>query len=169
MVLLISGSTHTGKTKLANDLMVKYQIPYLSIDHIKMGLIRTKMIDVTVYEDEKIEELIWPVIREIIKTNIENNQNLIIEGCYIPYNYKEYFDEKYLDKIRSISIIMSENYINSNFNKILEFENVIEKRLTEDIKKEELIIDNNKNLSLCKKYNLDYILIDKEYKINFEI
>ena len=169
MVLLISGSTHTGKTKLANDLMVKYQIPYLSIDHIKMGLIRTKMIDVTVYEDEKIEELIGPVIREIIKTNIENNQNLIIEGCYIPYNYKEYFDEKYLDKIRSISIIMSENYINSNFNKILEFENVIEKRLTEDIKKEELIIDNNKNLSLCKKYNLDYILIDKEYKINFEI
>ena len=114
MIILITGETHTGKTKFANDLMVKYNIPYLSIDHIKMGLIRTNMINVSVYDDNKIKELVWPIIREIIKTNIENEQNLIIEGCYIPYDYKFDFDKKYLDKIKFISLIMTEEYIHNN-------------------------------------------------------
>ena len=40
MILLIGGSTHTGKT-LA--VLEKYSYPYLSIDHLKMGLIRSGM------------------------------------------------------------------------------------------------------------------------------
>ena len=41
MVIIITGASHTGKTALAQRVLEKYHIPYLSIDHIKMGLIRS--------------------------------------------------------------------------------------------------------------------------------
>jgi hypothetical protein len=41
MIYLIAGTTHTGKTVLAQKLLERYHVPYLSIDHLKMGLIRS--------------------------------------------------------------------------------------------------------------------------------
>ena len=41
MIILITGASHTGKTVLAQKLLEQYQYPYLSIDHLKMGLIRS--------------------------------------------------------------------------------------------------------------------------------
>lgn len=40
MIVLITGASHTGKTTLAQCLLEKYKYPYLSIDHLKMGMIR---------------------------------------------------------------------------------------------------------------------------------
>ena len=40
MIILITGASHTGKTLLAQRMLEEYQYPYLSIDHLKMGLIR---------------------------------------------------------------------------------------------------------------------------------
>ena len=53
MIILIGGASHTGKTNLAQKLL-KISFPYLSIDHLKMGLIRSGLINVSVDEDEKI-------------------------------------------------------------------------------------------------------------------
>ena len=81
MILLIAGASHTGKTALAQRLLEKYQYPYLSIDHLKMGLIRSGNTNLTpVSGDQTLTDYLWPIVREIIKTAIENNQNLIIEG-----------------------------------------------------------------------------------------
>lgn len=76
MVVLIAGSLHTGKTLLAQRLLEKYKYPYLSIDHLKMGLIRSKNTNLTVEDDDKLTDYLWGIVREIIKTNIENNQNI---------------------------------------------------------------------------------------------
>ena len=81
MVVLITGASHTGKTLLAQKLLEKYKIPYLSIDHLKMGLIRSGYTKLTPEEDDALTAYLWPVIREMIKTVIENGQNLVIEGC----------------------------------------------------------------------------------------
>ena len=91
MVILIAGTSHTGKTLLAQKLLEKFKYPYLSIDHLKMGLIRSKNTNLNVENDEKLTEYLWKIIKEIIKTNIENKQNIIIEGCYIPYEWKKDF------------------------------------------------------------------------------
>lgn len=99
MIVLIAGSSHTGKTILAQKLLERYKYPYLSIDHLKMGLIRSEKTDLTVEDDDKLTDYLWEIIKEIIKTNIENNQNLIIEGCYIPFNWKKDFEKKYLGKL----------------------------------------------------------------------
>ena len=170
MVILISGSSHTGKTLLAQKLLEKYKMPYLSIDHLKMGLIRSKNTKLTVYDDKELTKYLWGIIKEIIKTNIENKQNIIIEGCYIPFDWKKDFEEEYLKKIKYICIIMTEKYIKDNYNNIKKYENIIETRKEqENIDMKQLIEENKNNLKMCKKYSNDYILIDDKYDINIDL
>ena len=167
MIVIITGASHTGKTALAQKMLEKYRFPYLSIDHLKMGLIRSRNTSLTPMDDEKLTEYLWPIVREIIKTAIENEQNLIVEGCYIPLDWKKDFEEKYLEKIKFFLLIMSEKYIENNFENIKKYADKIEKRLCDDCEKEELIRDNSNNLKLAEKFKLDYILIDEKYEINF--
>lgn len=170
MVILISGSSHTGKTLLAQKLLEKYKFPYLSIDHLKMGLIRSKNTKLTVKDDEKLTKYLWKIIKEIIKTNIENNQNIIIEGCYIPFDWKNDFNKKYLKEIKYICLVMTEKYIRNNYDNIKMYENIIENgKKQEDIKIDELIKENKYNLDMCRKYGNEYVLIDDKYDINLEI
>lgn len=115
MIILIAGASHTGKTLLAQKLMERYHYPYLSIDHLKMGLIRSANTDLTAEDDDELIEYLWPIVREIIKTAVENKQNLIVEGCYIPFNWKEDFEENYLSKIKYLCLVMSQDYIKNNF------------------------------------------------------
>ena len=169
MVILIGGTTHTGKTALSQLLMEKYKIPYFSIDHLKMGLIRSGNTLLTVNDDKKLTPYLWSIIKEIIKTAIENKQNIIIEGSYIPFDWQKDFDASYLQEIKFYCLIMTAEYIENNFSKILAFENIIENRISTDLNKSDLIADNKMNLKLCMEYGLEYILIDKIYKIEIEL
>lgn len=170
MIILIAGSSHTGKTLLAQKLLKKYSYPYLSIDHLKMGLIRSGQTTLTPENDDLLTDYLWPIIKEMVKTAIENNQNLIVEGCYIPFNWKTDFENEYLKHISYYCIVMTEKYINNHFLDIKEYENIIEKRLGDSyLNPEVLIEENTSNLELCKKYGLDYILIDSEYNVDIEL
>ncbi|MBR7133044.1 MAG: adenylate kinase [Clostridia bacterium] len=170
MIILISGASHTGKTALAQKLLEKYSFPYLSIDHLKMGLIRSGNTELTPLSDDRaLTEYLWPIVREIIKTAIENRQNLIVEGCYIPVTWQKDFDKEYIDSIKSYFLVMSESYIRKHFDNIKKFASVIENRLDDDCTIEGLLQDNMQLLELCKKHNTDYVLIDDEYKIDIEL
>ena len=166
MIILITGASHTGKTLLAQKLLEKYKYPYISIDHLKMGLIRSGNTILTpLSDDNDLTEYLWPIVREIIKTAIENKQNLIIEGCYIPFDYENDFSKEYLDNIKYYCIVMSENYIKNHFDDIKKYENVIENRLCDDCTIENVFNDNKNILELAKKYNVNYVLIDDKYEI----
>ncbi len=170
MVILINGASCTGKTYLAQNLMEKYKIPYLSIDHIKMGLIRSKNTNLTPYDDEELQPYLWNIIKEIIKTVIENNQNIIIEGAYIPFNYKNDFSAEYLDNIKYICLAMSEKYINNNYNLIINKSNIVENRgKSFSIDKDFLISENKKYIENSIKYNLPLQVIDNKYVINVDL
>lgn len=167
MIILITGASHTGKTLLAQKLLEKYKYPYLSIDHLKMGLIRSGNTTLTpLSDDNELTEYLWPIVREIIKTAIENKQNLIIEGCYIPFDYENDFSKEYLDNIKYYCLVMSENYIKNHFDDIKKYENVIENRLCDDCTIENVFNDNKNILELAKKYNVNYVLIDDKYEID---
>ena len=168
MIVLITGTTHTGKTALAQRLLEKYKFPYLSIDHLKMGLIRSNQTTIDVEDDEKLTPYLWAIVKEIIKTAIENSQNLIVEGCYVPFDWKKDFSKKYLSQIKFYCLVMSKNYILKHFSDILANESVVEQRLTDDLTQEYLIEENQRNLQMCKKHKLNYILIDTEYKVDVE-
>lgn len=139
MVYLIGGSSHVGKTLLAQKLMERRNIPYLSLDHIKMGFIRSGMTELTVEDDYKLRYWMWPFVSELIKTVCENDQELLIEGCYIPAEWKESFTEEYLNKIRSAFIVMDEDYLRESFDVVAEKANAIEKRLCDKPELERLI------------------------------
>ncbi|MGL5507345.1 MAG: hypothetical protein ACRDB0_05520, partial [Paraclostridium sp.] len=166
MIFLISGSSHTGKTVLAQKLLEQYKYPYLSIDHLKMGLIRSGQTTLTTEDDDKLTEYMWPIVREMIKTAIENKQNLIVEGCYIPYDFRNDFSSEYLKYIKHIFLIFSKNYIENNYDNIIGNGSIIEKRLDYYYPKDLMIEDNKKTLEECKKNRCKYILIDTSY--NFE-
>lgn len=167
MILLITGASHVGKTALAQRLLEKYQYPYLSIDHLKMGLIRSGNTDLTpMSDDKKLTAYLWPIVREMIKTAIENKQNLIVEGCYIPFDWQKDFDAEYLEYIRYYCLVMSEEYIKNHFADIKTYANVIEARIDDDCTIESVLADNAQILALAQKHNVNYILIEDKYEID---
>lgn len=118
MIIIITGASHTGKTLLAQRMLEKYKFPYLSIDHLKMGLIRSGNTKLTPEDDDQLTTYLWPIVHEMIKTAIENKQNLIVEGCYIPFNWRKDLNEEYLRDINFICLAMTDTYIDAHFAEI---------------------------------------------------
>ena len=129
MVIIITGASHTGKTLLSQMMLEKYKYPYVSIDHIKMGLIRSKNTTLTPADDDKLTDYLWPIVREMIRTAIENRQNLIVEGCYIPFDWRNDIGDEYLPDIRFICLALSDSYIEEHFDDIVGYESAIENRI----------------------------------------
>lgn len=170
MVILIAGASHTGKTVLAQKLLQKYGYPYLSIDHLKMGLIRSGNTTLTPESDDQaLTDYLWPIVAEIVKTAIENKQNLVIEGCYIPFDWAKDFEQKYLAEIKYCCLVMSENYIRSHYADIKAHASDIERRLDDSYcTMETLLQDNAETLEQCKKYGAAYLLIESDYCVDLD-
>lgn len=167
MILLIAGASHTGKTALAQKVLERFHYPYLSIDHLKMGLIRSGQTSLTPEDDDQLTDYLWPIVREMIKTAIENEQNLVVEGCYIPFDWEKDFEEEYRREIQYFCLVMSEKYIRTHFQDIKGYANVIESRLEDEYcTVENLLRDNATTLKQCEKYKANYILIDEEYQVD---
>lgn len=170
MVILIAGASHTGKTALAQKLINRYHYPCFSIDHLKMGLIRSGKTSLTPNDDAMLTAYLWPVVREIVKTAVENEQNLIVEGCYIPDGWHRDFEEQYLGNIRYTCLIMSENYIRRHFSDIQKYANIAEKRLDDAAPDPQVLIrDNAACLESCIKNGYHYILIDDGYHVDLTL
>ena len=171
MIIIITGASHTGKTVLAQRMLEKYGYPYLSIDHLKMGLIRSGNTDLTPMSDEReLTAYLWPIVREIIKTAIENNQNLIVEGCYVPFSWENDFDAAYLEDIRYYCLVMSEGYIRNHFDDIKSYASAIENRLDDSwCTIESVLEDNALILKLAKEHKVNCVLIDDKYDVEIDL
>lgn len=165
MIILIGGSSHVGKTLIAQKLIEKYKYSCISLDHLKMGFIRTGRTELTVNDDYEMRFFLWPFAAEMVKTAIENNQNMIMEGCYIPKNWKESFTEEYLKEIRAVFIVMSEVYLRNHFEDISRFASVIENRIDDEVDLERLIKCSKFFKEDCIANGTPYIEIDEEYDL----
>lgn len=169
MIILLTGATHTGKTALAQKLLEKYKIPYLSIDHLKMGLIRSGCTNLTPEDDDALTEYLWPIVREIIKTAIENNQSMIVEGCYVPLDWSIGFGVEYLRHIRCFCLVMTEKYIGNNFDEIKRYANSAERRLDDSNLTQKFLIEENKKYMDFRRAGGEIILIDESYDIEISL
>ena len=165
MIILITGASHTGKTLLAQRLLEKYKYTYISIDLIKMGLIKSGNTNLTPLDDEELTDYLWPIIREIIKTAIENEQNLIVEGCYIPFNWRQDFSERYLKSIRFVCLVMTDDFIDAHFDEIKNHNSDIEKRLYDNhLTSHSLKSDNHYYIDGFTQCGESVTLIDSDYE-----
>lgn len=170
MVIIITGATHTGKTLLAQRLLERHHYPCLSIDLLKMGLIRSGNTSLTPYDDARLEAYLWPIVREMIKTAVENRQSLIVEGGYIPHDWKESFEEKYLREIRYICLVMSKDYILRHFAQIQKYADVVENRISDDgCTIPYLIKENARYQHFCELHGYRYLFIDKGYHLDVDL
>ena len=169
MIILITGASHAGKTLLAQKLLEKFSFPYVSIDHLKMGLIRSGYTKLTPEDDDKLTDYLWPVVREMIKTAIENKQNLVVEGCYVPANWRVDFAESYLSEIKFVCLALSDSYIDSNFDKIVSHASDIEARLDDsDCTREFVKAGNESFIKMFEKAGEEVTVIDGDYETQIE-
>ncbi len=163
MIYLIGGSSHVGKTLMAQRLMERRQVPYICLDHIKMALIRTGRTKLTVEDDYEMRYELWPFAAEWIKTAIENRQPLIFEGCYIPKEWKDSFSEEELSQIRAVFIVMSEDYLRTRFDDLAAYSCVIEQRIEDELDQERLIVCSREFKEDCLENGTPVLEIDSNY------
>lgn len=169
MIYLIAGASHTGKTLLAQQLLERYHIPYLSLDHLKMGLIRSGTIALSPTQDEALTAVLWPIAREMIRTALENRQSLTVEGCYIPYTWQQDFTPAERAEIRYLCLVMSRDYLLRHFVQVQRYANVVEHRLDDsNFTLDTALADNAETLRQCQLHGLPYRLIDETYPREIE-
>ena len=168
MVFLITGASHTGKTLLAQRLLERIHVPYLSVDHLKMGLIRSGQTALTPEDDDALTVYLWPILREIIKTAVENKQDLIVEGCYVPFDWRQDLEERYLSSVSFLCIAMTGRYIEQHYDEIVAHESAIEARQTDDCTLESLKADNKKSIDGFQHCGEPVTLIDSDYDLTME-
>lgn len=170
MIILIAGASHAGKTALAQRLLERHGWPYLSIDHLKMGLIRAGYTPLTPEDDDALTDYLWPIVREMVKTAIENRQHLIVEGCYIPFDWARDFDPRYLEHIRYRCIVLSERYIRAHFDDIRRYANVVERRVDDSSCTFEHVLDDNaRTLARARAHGVDVLLVDDDYNVDVDL
>ena len=169
VILFLTGASHTGKTLLAQRLLERHRVPYLSIDHLKMGLIRSGETALTPEDDAALEAYLWPIVREIARTALENRQHLILEGGYILFRWREDFTDRELREIRFCCLAMTRDYIEHHFADIRRYADVIERRLDDSgCTPAWLIAENERCRELCRRYDCPCLLIDGEYRVDLD-
>lgn len=150
MVTIITGASHTGKTALASKIVGKTGALALSIDLLKMGLIRSGHTALTPCDDDELTDFLWPIVSEMIRTAIENRQDLVVEGCYVPGSWSDSFSSEELDEIAAYCLVMDDSYIENHFDSIAANANVAETRLDDSgLCADDLMADNARYRSLC--------------------
>ena len=141
------------------------------MDHIKMGLIRsgnTKLKPLS--SDGDLTDYLWPILREIIKTAIENGQNPIVEGCYVPFDWRRDFEPKYLSEIKYYCLVMSSDYVKLHFQEIKKYADIAEKRLDDSGYTMETALEENRRiLEQCRDCGEEYILIADKYQVDIDL
>lgn len=106
----------------------------------------------------------------MIKTSIENGQNLIIEGCYIPFDWSKDFENNELSHIQYYCLIMSKEYIENHFFRHPK----IFQRDRESL--ERWVHHGNctgrtmqRYLELAQRYLANYVLINDKYAIDIDL
>ena len=164
LVVLITGASHTGKTLLAQRMLQETGAPYLSIDHLKLGLIRSGNTSLTPQDDDALTDYLWPIVREMVKTAIENRQRLIVEGCYIPPTWRRDFSEDYLREIRFICLAMTDAFVDAHFEQIIAHACDIEARLDDSYcTPERLKADNRRYIEAFSAAGEHITLIEHDF------
>ena len=86
MLIFIGGAARTGKGMLARRLLAEMQLPFLSLDVLKMGLARG-VPEYTIDPDAGgmlVAERLWPLVREMSISLLHEQMDYVFEGEILP-------------------------------------------------------------------------------------
>lgn len=167
LVILVGGNSCTGKTLMAQTLLLRYHIPYFSLDHLKMGLYKSdRDCGFTPWDpDDSIARHLWPFIRALLGTVIENRQSIIVEGCYLLPGLVTELKEYYPQKIISVFLSFTPRYIRDNFiTGIMKHRNIMESRGEEERPLVRFIKEHEDFQALCAASKVDLFSVDDNYE-----
>ena len=162
MVLFVFGPSHVGKTFFASRLTNHCGISSLSIDLLKMGLIRSGIVSLTPEDDDALVDVLWPIVREMVQTALENNQNLIVEGDYLPTDWRISFSKE--ADVMAIGLAMTEAHLRDHYDEIIQHRHAIEIRHHEAPTFEELVQAHTHTRTQCMSGYSQLVLIDGDYQ-----
>ena len=132
-----------------------------------MGLIRgSKYCDFSVTDDDvELSYKLWPIVKGIIMTNIENGQHIIIEGCYLPPAHIRDFEPEYLEQIIPLYICFSKDYLEKHFDSgIIDHRSEIEQKDCDDYMNRDNFIKLHSQIKeLCRTNNAKFFEINDDY------
>jgi 2-phosphoglycerate kinase len=85
LLYIIGGAARAGKTIIAQEFLERSQVPFLSLDLLKMSLVKG-MPEAGIDPQESSRRLairLWPVVRGLASTILENARDYLIEGDMI--------------------------------------------------------------------------------------
>ena len=106
MLYLLGGSPRAGKSTIGRKFTSETGIPYFGLDYLKMGIARgwpESGVDPN-GGDLKIAKKIWPVVKGMAMTLVEEGEDCLLEGTYLLPEYVVELQQMYKDKIRACFI-----------------------------------------------------------------
>lgn len=164
MLYIISGTSRSGKTIIAKELMRKTGIPYMSLDVLVMGF--TNGIPEYGIHDKlwpnEIAKKMWPFLRAMCESMLWLGDDYILEGEAVLPKDIATLTEKYPDKVRVIYVGYTEISAEEKIKYVKQFSTGKNDWLTQE--SDEYIRDHLKNMiqyskmikAECSKYDLPY-------------
>jgi 2-phosphoglycerate kinase len=106
MLFLVSGTSRSGKTHIAKNILADKQIPYLSLDWLMMGFndgIPEYGIHHLLWPNE-IAEKMWPFLQGLIDCMLVDGMDYVIEGEAMLPQLAAQLVEKNPDKIKVVFV-----------------------------------------------------------------
>lgn len=164
MIWLLTGASHTGKTALALRILAARPRLSLSLDLLKMGLIRGGLTALTPENDDALAAFLWPVVRGLMKTALENGQDLLIEGGYIPEDWAEDFTEAERRSIWYCGLVMTETYLRTHWADILAHGCDAERRKDPSWAMADALEENAQHEAACLRRGLPVLYISQDWE-----
>ena len=136
MILFLQGASHAGKTTFAKRLARLTGASVVSLDLLKMGLIKSGNTDfsgLTPEDDAAIAERLWPIVREMALVADENGQSLIVEGVSLPFVEAGVLVRELGEgRAAAFAVVFSEKYIRNHYELICQKASASERRVHQD-------------------------------------
>lgn len=173
MLYLIGGIPRSGKSRLKDLFLKKYNIPGISTDHLREALISAYPqlgIKKEAVDTEK-DPILWPYFEKLINIFISRDIDFVLEGVnFPPSKLVKYRDTP---NVKVCFIGYGKIDIKTKFEEMRKFSH--KREWTHKVSDERLIklINYNKKRSIqieeeCKKYNLKYFDNSFEDKYSLE-
>lgn len=165
-LILLGGTSGTGKTLLAERLARHLGFACFSLDYAMMGLYRGfPETGITPTDgDTTIAEKMWGFTEGLLVAMLENGRSAVVEGIQLPPVQIAGLCQRFPDRLFSFFLVFSNRYMVQQGDMIARFRNVAERRLDMTIPDSETRSAENRSMeAICLESGLPCLVIDDDF------